>query len=257
MRTLMLAGALAGFVASAPVGAVVTSFASYTQLGTASTVRNERVGATGNRLYTTSTGTSTVPGSVGVSFNFLSPSLVAAGLSNLSATMTLNLSQTGNTVSRASNFLIQSGYVGTFSFIYSGTAPLVVGGNTYSAGANLLSGSIGGSDGGAVAGSGTSGGLSAATGPSRTVSYTSDFLDFANVQANDLALGLTSITPGLSAGANQSLNSFRASSTGSFSSDPAPIAVGSVPEPATWGMLVLGFGLVGGHMRRRRLVVTA
>ncbi|MGL6042555.1 MAG: PEPxxWA-CTERM sorting domain-containing protein, partial [Sandaracinobacteroides sp.] len=26
----------------------------------------------------------------------------------------------------------------------------------------------------------------------------------------------------------------------------------NVPEPATWGMMILGFGLVGATMRRRR-----
>lgn len=30
------------------------------------------------------------------------------------------------------------------------------------------------------------------------------------------------------------------------------VAFGAVPEPATWAMLVAGFGLVGGAMRRRR-----
>ena len=32
---------------------------------------------------------------------------------------------------------------------------------------------------------------------------------------------------------------------------------GAVPEPATWAMLILGFGLVGGAMRRRTSKVTA
>lgn len=36
----------------------------------------------------------------------------------------------------------------------------------------------------------------------------------------------------------------------------APVA-SAVPEPATWGMMVLGMGLVGGVMRRRRNVRTA
>ena len=31
----------------------------------------------------------------------------------------------------------------------------------------------------------------------------------------------------------------------------APVG-GAVPEPATWGMMILGFGVVGGAMRRRR-----
>ena len=32
------------------------------------------------------------------------------------------------------------------------------------------------------------------------------------------------------------------------------ISVGGVPEPASWAMLIAGFGLVGASMRRRRLV---
>ena len=31
--------------------------------------------------------------------------------------------------------------------------------------------------------------------------------------------------------------------------------VSGVPEPATWGMLIVGFGLIGGTMRRRRVAV--
>ncbi|MDR6787837.1 hypothetical protein J2Y58_001189 [Sphingomonas sp. BE138] len=33
------------------------------------------------------------------------------------------------------------------------------------------------------------------------------------------------------------------------------IAIQAVPEPATWGMMILGFGVVGYSMRRRRAVV--
>ena len=32
----------------------------------------------------------------------------------------------------------------------------------------------------------------------------------------------------------------------------APQSVGAVPEPATWGMMLVGFGLAGAGMRRRR-----
>jgi choice-of-anchor C domain-containing protein len=51
----------------------------------------------------------------------------------------------------------------------------------------------------------------------------------------------------------------------SFASDPATsggafgaaldnVSIAAVPEPATWMMLILGFGLVGGAMRRRKPV---
>ena len=36
---------------------------------------------------------------------------------------------------------------------------------------------------------------------------------------------------------------------------PTPPSVGVVPEPATWAMLILGMGLVGGAMRRRSAAV--
>ena len=33
--------------------------------------------------------------------------------------------------------------------------------------------------------------------------------------------------------------------------------ISAVPEPATWGLMILGFGMVGASVRRRRSVVTA
>jgi hypothetical protein len=47
-----------------------------------------------------------------------------------------------------------------------------------------------------------------------------------------------------------------ASATNSFEVDN--LAVGGVPEPATWGMMILGFGLAGATMRaKRRVAATA
>lgn len=33
----------------------------------------------------------------------------------------------------------------------------------------------------------------------------------------------------------------------------APTVAGAVPEPATWGMMILGFGVAGAALRRRRI----
>ena len=35
------------------------------------------------------------------------------------------------------------------------------------------------------------------------------------------------------------------------------VSVGGVPEPASWAMMIAGFGLVGAAARRRRQTVTA
>ena len=40
------------------------------------------------------------------------------------------------------------------------------------------------------------------------------------------------------------------------SARPAPIAVTAVPEPATWALMILGFGLSGGALRARRPALT-
>jgi hypothetical protein len=41
----------------------------------------------------------------------------------------------------------------------------------------------------------------------------------------------------------------------SFGGTLAPLAVGAVPEPQTWALLILGFGLTGAAMRRRSSAV--
>ena len=46
----------------------------------------------------------------------------------------------------------------------------------------------------------------------------------------------------------------RISSIGQFRIGGVSRAVGAVPEPATWGMMLIGFGLIGGAMRRRTKV---
>lgn len=47
------------------------------------------------------------------------------------------------------------------------------------------------------------------------------------------------------------------SGNGLVTIDLLPAAVGSVPEPATWSMMILGFGAIGVAMRRRKLTVRA
>ena len=47
--------------------------------------------------------------------------------------------------------------------------------------------------------------------------------------------------------------SIRATVTGA---GPGPNPNPAVPEPATWLMMILGFGLIGGALRRQRMTTT-
>ena len=43
--------------------------------------------------------------------------------------------------------------------------------------------------------------------------------------------------------------------TGTYTLTIAPTATGAVPEPASWAMMIAGFGLVGGTLRSARRTV--
>jgi len=87
-----------------------------------------------------------------------------------------------------------------------------------------------------------------------TIGYTSDYFDFTGATDFDFAFSLTGATKAIEATSNGgALVNFKASGPGSFA------AVAAIPEPDQWAMLLVGFGLVGSTMRRRRgmAIVTA
>ena len=65
---------------------------------------------------------------------------------------------------------------------------------------------------------------------------------------NNFTFAYTS--PGPSNGGGQSLGDE------SFNIENVVLVAGAVPEPATWAMMILGFGVVGGAMRSRRRKVS-
>jgi len=67
----------------------------------------------------------------------------------------------------------------------------------------------------------------------------------------DSNLGLGPTATSLTLSFNSTGNSFFSTSA-TLSVPPAPI--GSVPETATWGMMLMGFGAMGAALRRRRSV---
>ena len=256
--TAAILAAVSLFAVATPAQAVITTFADFSAIaGTRANVYWKNNGTngsngTGGSIYTIATNSSTTPGTRNVSFSFLQPS-IAPFVTNATAAFTLNASVSNTAAQLAGNFLIQPGIAGTFSFLT--TAPITIGATTFATGSNLLSATFSQA---AIFGQrrGTSGSFSASsTDPLDTISYTSDFLSFDPSSSLDFSMSLTSIFSVLQATPTngvptRALRTFRAVSTGSFSSDPAP-TVTAVPEPAVWGLMIVGFGMVGLQTRRR------
>jgi hypothetical protein len=94
--------------------------------------------------------------------------------------------------------------------------------------------------------------------PNSTISFTSDFKKFtkADWQTNfdfsiagsaaSTGIGIVAVDPSLTnVTGSHSFASFRSTPVGSFGAS-------AVPEPANWGMMLAGFGLMGGLLRRTR-----
>lgn len=253
----------AGLFAATPSAAAITTFASFSPIGTGANLYFDNDGTngangTGGSLYTIATPATKTAGSVNVKFSFLQAA-INPYVNDVTAKFTL-LASVANTPAQTNGagpvFLVQPGLTGSFSFL--STAPITIGSTTYAAGANLLSGVF---NQGVIFGQrlGTSGSFSAASSSGATITYTSDFLTFGATVARDFSISLTSINAALQAlpagsTPTRALRTFKAVAGGTFSTDPAP----GVPEPQVWGLMIVGFGLVGLQVRRRRNVsVTA
>lgn len=262
LKSISAAAIVAAAVAvTAPASAVITTFASFSPIGTDANFYFKNSGSNGSSgtsasVYTIASASSKVTGSVDVKFSFLQPA-ISPYVTDVTAKFTLFASLTNTPAQSVGTapapvFLVQPGISGGFSFL--STAPITIGSTTYAAGANLLTGVF---NQGVVFGQrlATSGSFSSATSSGATITYTSDFLSFVPTVDRDFSISLTSIQAALQAlptnsVPNRALRTFRAVSGGTFSSDPAP-TVTAVPEPAVWGLMIVGFGMVGIQSRRR------
>jgi hypothetical protein len=238
-RLAAAAGLCAGaFFVSAPAHAV--TFATYTQIGTKTTVDWRHTGALNGQIF------STLPGKAAanptpVTFNFADTSKY---LDNLPALLSLHGSEVGNP---ATDSVDQGGIGGSFTFTYEGPTTTFMG-RTYTHDVtNLLTGVYTLAH---ITGTGSSGSFhdSVAIG---TLTYTSDIITSLSLAGNqDFSFALVSINPDLSFSPGRSLKTFKSAASGAFSAN-------LVPEPATWAIMLIGLGGIGAALRRRRGLLPA
>ena len=201
---------------------------------------------TGGAFYTTATPTANVAGATSVHFSFLDPSL--SDLTFIPVKFRLNTTVASGhaaVFTPGASTWTQTDLNGGFSFIYTG-ATHTYGTTQVLHNANLLSGTFTDAW---IQGNGGTGSTNLSIGNGGVFSsLTSDFYDTSDVVAGseEFALNLLAVTPVFGAKPLKALKSFRANGGGNFS------AVTMVPEPATWGLMIMGFGGVGFMVRRRR-----
>ncbi len=112
-------------------------------------------------------------------------------------------------------------------------------------GTNLLSGTFSGGHFAAVVGGSTGSLLNSL--PPASVTFKSNFFNFAGTTMRDITLGFEAINPLV----GTTNGNFTGTVNGLFGADLSSGSPGTVPEPASWALMVGGFGLVGAMARRR------
>lgn len=238
-RIPLVAAAAFAALATVPAGAV-TAFASFSPLSNAA---NIEFIADANGAGTVSS----IPGSP-VTFRFLDPT---GTNSVFDTTANFNFLATTEGGLAAGGLGIAPATAGSFTFTSLGA--VTFNGRT---GTNLLTAAF---TGGVFSGlAGGSVGSFVNSQPQSSVTFTSDFFDFAQTTARDISIAINAINPPLEV-SQGGLNAFAGTASGNFGSDLTDGSGATVPEPASWAMMVAGFGLIGAVRRRRSgsRVVTA
>ena len=255
------AAAVALAVGAAPAQAAEVLFASVgTGTSNVSNLDWTPDGA-GGSLFTTSTGTADTAGAAAVRFTFSDPAL--PDFDGLRAAFTLGATVTDTPSQFDGSTFTQTGIDnGRFSFIYTGQSETLDGVRLVQNVTNLLSGIFNNAW---IQGIGGVGGLVVSVANGGSAHFTSDIFNPPGVISgtDEFTLHLGNVAPNFGASnpstgcsiagcatvGTTSLNSFRAHVGGDFQEQ----LIG-VPEPASWALMILGFGGAGAMLRRRRRV---
>jgi len=243
---ILAAGTLLVGSAAPAFAADTTTFGQFFQQGTNQRLfryKNEDAGPVkGAEIYSTASATSNVPGSIPVYFILGVDGLPDDLSLPQDALLSVDFKSTSGTTGSGSGRIQMFGS-GTVTILRSTAALEGLNDRT-----NLLTVTFTNAE---LDAGQNSGSFTFKSNDNSVINYTSDFLDFSGVLKEDFAFSFSGASPKFNASLGSSSVNTRFSGTGTFASDPLPLAVG-VPEVSTWGMLLLGFGAIGAVARMGR-----
>lgn len=244
-RMALVAAAATAVLTAAPVAASPTTVVTITPSSSSANFRWVRSSTNGSAsFYTTSTSFGTTAGPTLVNITGLAlPGLLTSALFTFSGTVTASPADLSGSA------LTQLLTTGSFSLQVTGLVSPIPKGPfvTFTNGMTLLTGDFNG----AVLEGSNGGATATLSGVASNLS--SPYYIFAPGSTQTLDFDLGNISPTLARfSSSTTVNSFRALMSGSVQSGPAPAL--NVPEPATWSMLIIGMGLVGSVLRRRKAI---
>ena len=237
LSTLSVAAAALAVAGSA---SAVTTFAQYELSNSKPNLVWTEAGSVSNIAQDP---TNKMTGQAVVAFSFLNIKALK-NFSDLKADFTFSGDVTGAATKKAGQ-ITEGLDDGTFDFVYEGGKSTIDGVAVHD-GEVLLSGTF---DSAKLTGSGASWSIDSVS----DVTFSSSFLTFSKPNKNTLSLDLTALTKP-TIGKDGFLSSFDSTSTGTFG---GVVAAAPVPEPATWAVMLVGFGGLGVAMRSRRRISAA
>jgi hypothetical protein len=225
--------AAAALAAGALTAAVPAAAATFAQVGVTSGVPTLTLTNTGG-------GGASLSGSGALNFNFIDGTGMMGP--DVAINYTLTGASTGTVVVDEDDFLRQN-FTGAFNFTFANDT--MFNGRNFAAGSTVFggeftnarfTGQIGSTTGSILAG--------------RVTTFNNGAIVFQPGASSRFEFGLAGISPALGGSAAGGIDGFNAVLNGKFDSG-GPIGIAPIPEPATWAMMMLGFGMLGGALRRR------
>ena len=255
LTTFASAAALALTLAAAAAPSHAAVIAQFTPNTNASDYRWINSGAsnngTGGHFISITGNTQTAAHAVATHFSFLDSSVSLLAFIPASFTIDASVANGHPASQNGAGVWTQTNLDGSFHFTYTGSTIANYNGSgiTLLHNSNLLSGVFTDAW---IQGAGGSGSTNLAHINGGNATFTSDYVNFAHFDpaTEEFAFNLLAVTPNFGASSGKALKSFRANGGGNFDGT-------GVPEPATWGLMIVGFGGLGLVMRNNRRLALA